>query len=57
MLLDDCVDAQVAAELARHEVYTVRQEGWRGKKHGELLRLAAARFDVLVTADSGIEFQ
>ena len=31
--------------------------GWSGKQNGELLRLAAASFDVLLTADRNIEHQ
>ena len=30
---------------------------WRGKKNGELLRLAAEHFDVFVTIDQGLVFQ
>ena len=31
--------------------------GWAGKENGELLRLAAASFDVLLTADRNLEHQ
>jgi hypothetical protein len=31
--------------------------GWRGKKNGEPLQLAAARFDVFVTIDAGLKCQ
>ena len=31
--------------------------GWRGKQNGELLRLAADSFDVLLTADRNLEHQ
>jgi hypothetical protein len=31
--------------------------GWNGKENGELLRLAADSFDVLVTADRNLEHQ
>ena len=47
----------MVSELARYEVRTIRQQGWRGKKNGELLRLAAANFDVFVTIDQGLPFQ
>ena len=39
--------------LPGHDVSTVTDEGWAGRKNGDLLRLAAGRFDVLVTADKG----
>jgi hypothetical protein len=31
--------------------------GWTGKQNGELLRLAADNFDVLLTADRNLEHQ
>jgi hypothetical protein len=31
--------------------------GWSGKENGELLRLAADHFDVLLTADRNLEHQ
>jgi hypothetical protein len=39
-------------------VATVQSQGWSSKTNGELPRLAESeRFDVMVTADQGIEFQ
>ena len=57
VLLDECVDVRLASDLASHEVRSVVQQGWRGKKNGELLRLAAAHFDVFVTTDQNLPFQ
>ena len=31
--------------------------GWAGKKNGELLRLAEAEFDVIITVDRNLSFQ
>ncbi len=31
--------------------------GWGGKRNGELLQLAAAHFDALLTADQNLEHQ
>jgi len=45
------------ALLAGHEVRTVAAVGWSGKENGELLRLAADSFDVLLTADRNLEHQ
>jgi hypothetical protein len=39
-----------AALLSGHEVRTVAAVGWSGQENGDLLRLAADRFDVLLTA-------
>jgi hypothetical protein len=38
-------------------VSTVRDESWTSLTNGALLRLAAGRFDVLLTADQNLEFQ
>ena len=40
-----------------HEAISVQKRGWSGVKNGKLLALAAAEFDVLLTADKGIEYQ
>ena len=58
VLLDECVPKRLGRELAGHAVRTVPQEGWSGKKNGELLGLmAAAGFEVLLTVDQGIRHQ
>ena len=44
--------------LINHAAIHVSKLGWRGIKNGELLRLAEAEgFEVLITADKGIEHQ
>ena len=57
ILLDECVDRRLAALIVGHEVATVPRQGWAGKKNGELLRLAAAEFDVFVTVDNNLPDQ
>jgi hypothetical protein len=57
VLLDECIPVRMAAELPKHEVQTIRGMAWRGKKNGELLQLAASKFDFFVTIDKGLEFQ
>ena len=57
LLLDECVPKRLAREFAGHEVSTVTEVGWSGLSNGELLRLAAGEYDVLITVDQGIEFQ
>lgn len=44
-------------ELTGHEVTTVQEMGWAGTRNGDLLRLAATRFDALLTVDQGVEHQ
>jgi len=57
VLLDESLPRPFAALLAGHEVRTVATMGWTGKTNGELLRLAADSFDVLITADRNLEHQ
>ncbi|CAN5782186.1 hypothetical protein BH18ACT11_BH18ACT11_15480 [soil metagenome] len=58
ILLDENVDRRLKGDLTEgHEVVTVAEAGWAGKKNGELLRLAERRFDVLLSTDKGIPYQ
>lgn len=57
VLLDECVPRALGKELVGHDVTTVAQAGWAGVKNGELLRLAAGLFDVLLTVDRNFEYQ
>lgn len=57
LLLDECIDRKLAREFVGYEVKTVPQMGWAGTKNGQLLTLAAAEFDVLITVDRNLSFQ
>jgi hypothetical protein len=57
VLLDECVPRALRQELFDHEVKTVAEAGWAGLKNGELLRLAAGEFDLLLTVDRSLEYQ
>jgi predicted nuclease of predicted toxin-antitoxin system len=57
ILLDECVDQRFRRELVGHEVITVQESGWAGKKNGELLALATNHFEVFVTVDRNLYFQ
>lgn len=58
VLLDENVDRRIKRFFdARHEVFTVADKGWTGKKNGELLGLAQREFDAFVTTDRGIPHQ
>ena len=58
ILLDECVPRPLRRELAGHDVRTVQEMGWTGKKNGELLALmAGAGFDVLLTVDQNLRHQ
>lgn len=58
VLLDEHLDRKLKWRFESGvEVVTVAERGWQGSKNGELLRLAQAEFDVLVTMDRNIEHQ
>jgi hypothetical protein len=58
ILLDECVPRPLRRELPTHDVHTIREMGWAGKKNGELLALmAGAGFEVLLTVDRNIRHQ
>jgi predicted nuclease of predicted toxin-antitoxin system len=57
ILLDESVPARFGALLTGHSAVTVQRRGWASIKNGKLLALAAGEFDVLLTADRGMEYQ
>ncbi len=57
ILLDESLPSELKLELSGHDVQLVREAGWSGLKNGELLRRAAERFDVFVTADQNLQYQ
>jgi len=57
ILLDESLPRRLKTEFVGHEVATVAERGWSGVKNGELLTLAAERFDVFVTADQNLQYQ
>ena len=57
VLLDECVPRALRDDIPDYEVQTVAEVGWAGVKNGELLRLAATAFDVLITVDRNLEYQ
>jgi hypothetical protein len=57
VLLDESVPARLGLLLVGHTANSVQKMGWAGIKNGKLLGLAATEFDVLLTADKGIEYQ
>lgn len=57
LLLDECVVRDLKTDLVGHDVSTVIEAGFGGLENGELLRLAAAEYDVLITVDRNLPFQ
>ncbi|MBC3539436.1 DUF5615 family PIN-like protein [Rufibacter sediminis] len=58
LLLDENLPKRLKTDFAEHEIYTVRDKGWNGKKNGELmLLLFTESFDALLTFDKNLQFQ
>jgi hypothetical protein len=57
VLLDECVDRRLPADIQGHEVRTVPEAGWAALKNGDLLSRAQHEFDALVTTDRNLPFQ
>ena|SRR5215203_869418 len=59
ILLDESVPRKLSNDFGLdHEVWTVRDKGWLGKKNGELLSLMTeSKFDLFVTVDRNLKFQ
>ncbi len=58
ILLDECMPRPLANAVQGHEVLTVAEMGWMGKKNGELMALMVnAGFNALVTVDQSLRHQ
>jgi hypothetical protein len=58
IVLDECVPKRLRRSLAGHQVFTIGERGWNGKRNGLLLALLVAdAVDVMITVDRGIRFQ
>jgi hypothetical protein len=58
ILIDECIDERFRNSLGGHDSQTARYAGLAGLKNGDLLKAAeAAKFDVFLTVDQGIEYQ
>jgi predicted nuclease of predicted toxin-antitoxin system len=59
ILLDESLPRKLRNDFGvEHEVWTVRDKGWLGKKNGELLKLMTeSKFDLFVTVDRNLKFQ
>lgn len=58
LLLDENLPKKLKKDFSEHEIYTVSDKNWNGKKNGELLSLMLSKnFDVLLTFDQNLEHQ
>jgi len=58
-LLDENLPKKLKINFAaEHQVFTVREKSWNGKRNGELLGLITLDgFDAFVTIDKNLQFQ
>jgi predicted nuclease of predicted toxin-antitoxin system len=58
LLLDENLPKKLKIHFPEHEVFTVRDMAWNGKKNGELMQLMVEnKFDALITFDKNLQFQ
>lgn len=58
LLLDENLPKRLKEDFPNHEVYTVADRQWTGKKNGELLRLMLENdFGALLTFDKNLQHQ
>jgi predicted nuclease of predicted toxin-antitoxin system len=58
LLLDENLPKKLKSKIYGHEIFTVRDLGWNGKKNGELLKLMLDQgFEGLLTFDKNITNQ
>lgn len=59
ILLDENLPKKLKLEFSgEHEIFTVREKGWNGRKNGELLGLMTLEgFDAFITIDKNLQYQ
>ena len=58
LLLDENLPKRLKLDFPDHEIYTVFDKGWTGKKDGEILELLKAEnFDAFLTFDRNLQYQ
>jgi len=58
LLLDENLPNRLKSDFPNHEVYTVSEKLWNGKKNGELLKLMLENdFAALLTFDKNLQHQ
>jgi len=58
LLIDENLPKRLKEVIKEHEVYSVSDKSWQGKKNGELLKLMLnENFEVLITFDKNLQYQ
>lgn len=57
ILFDQGTPAPLRRELGGHEIMTAHEMGWSDLSNGDLLNIAEATFDLLITTDQSLRYQ
>ena len=59
ILLDESLPLKLRNDFGnQHEIWTVKDKGWLGKKNGELLKLLTEnKFEIFITVDRNLPYQ
>jgi hypothetical protein len=58
ILFDECVPRRLCLSLTGHDIHTVPEMGWSGRRNGELLELMiVAKFELFITVDQNLRYQ
>jgi len=58
LLLDENLPKRLKTDFAEHEIYTVRDKGWKGIENGQLLQLMIENgFHALLSFDKNLQHQ
>ena len=58
LLLDENLPKHLKHDFTEHEIFTIREKGWNGKKNGELLQLMLQeKIEALLTFDKNMQYQ
>ena len=58
ILFDECVPRRLCLGFTGHDIHTVPEMGWSGRRNGELLELMiVAKFELFITVDQNLRYQ
>ena len=58
ILFDECVPRRLRLGFTGHDIHTVPEMGWSGRRNGELLELMiVAKFELFITVDQNLRYQ
>ena len=58
LLIDENLPKKLKLDFPEHQISTVSDMGWNGKKNGELLQLMLEQeFEILLTFDKNLQYQ